>query len=269
MIKAIIILSLSVSVFFGAQQANAQSIKEIDSKLADYLDKISFYAGNPGIDPGKKLDTLININKRMDAYLKQVCIAVPATITANFPKAKEKGLNYVTADDKKIRFYSWDTKSSGGTMQILFDVAQYRTGEQVKVVDIEDIDGYGGDPGVKYAAVKTLKNKENNTIYLVVDMPRGTDGSITGGVIAYTIAHDSLKTVPMFETKAKTYDYISFNCSNRSYYDMEQSGYKPVIALDKKKQILKVPIVLGETCTRDYLTYKYDGNKFVFDKSAK
>ncbi len=267
--KTIKVLTVAISVFIGVNQAEAQSVKEIDARLADYLDKITYYVGNPGIEPGKKLDTLVNINKRMDAYLKQVCVAVPTTISANFPKAKEKGLNYVTSDDKKFRLYSWDSKSSGGTMQILYDVAQYKTGDNVKVVSIEDIDGYGGDPGIKYASVKTLKNKDNTSIYLVMDAPRGTDGSVTGGVIAYTIAHDSLKTIPLFETKTKTYDYISFTCSNRSFFDMEQSGYKPGIVFDKKKQTLKVPIVLGETCTRDYLTYKYDGNRFVFDKNVK
>lgn len=69
----------------------------------------------------------------------------PATLTAEFPRATKQGIEFVTLDNGKIRFYDWDTHSEG-SMHFFSDVAEYKTDSGVKLskLVVGDTNGYIG-----------------------------------------------------------------------------------------------------------------------------
>ena len=116
-----------------------------------------------------------------------------------------------------------------------------------------------GDPGCSYQHVDPVSTKDSKTVYLVrwVEALGSRLGS--RGIEAYIIKNKKLTKYPFFQTKTKTLDSIGYTI------DALPAGSLTEMRLTENGHKLEIPVVAkGGKPPGRYLTYRFDGNKFVF-----
>jgi len=233
------------------------TLNQIDQHIAAALSDITNKAGSTsdGSDVSKA-------NWKLLAYIKEACER-QEFLRAPLKKAQEAGLNRVTSSDGKLCIYCWDTLT-GGTMHNYWALAQYQDGNEV-LCDLlnpgsmkETDDGEGG---YWYDKIRTIKTKDNKTVYLVTGGSRGSTIDFGDIIEAYSIDKGQFALVPIFQTKTKLLDQI----------EIEVHGAEPVeILVSDDNQKVSVPIITKDgTPTDRFLVYKFNGSKFVFDPKLK
>lgn len=235
---------------------------QVDAQSTKLLKTISKEAQADSVD----YDKLNAANRALRVYLQKALLSRDA-MSNPLKKASDAGLEVFTSSDNKVKFCSWDTLT-GGTMHIFTSLVAYDAGNgQIKckimneTTTLED----GGSPGSMFEALHTVKTKDGRAVYVVQDLAILSGMVHERGIKAYVIANGKLTGFPLFQTPKKALDSISFGFGE--YSDRAQ------FELSADKQTLKVPIVLedksgvsGGKLTGKYLTYRFDGNRFVFQK---
>ncbi len=237
----------------------ALDANKADKQITSMLQKISALSQNQADD----FEKLQAANDQLLNYLKKNSTNL-SMMKAPLKEACNNGLSAFVSDDKKFRCYSWDTLT-GGTMHFFYSLIVYEAGNntfKAKVLNPSDKEAEE-DPGSCFEGLDTIKTKDGKTVYLVRDLFIGS-GMIHGRTItAYVVASGKLVEYPFFQTTKKLLKSINFGFGE--YTDATE------FVLSKDKKSLKVPLIKptpDETgaATGKYLTYVFDGNRFVFKK---
>lgn len=237
----------------------AFDVNQADKQITSILQKITALSQNQADD----YDKLQAANIQLLNYLKKNSTN-SQMMRASLKDACENGLSVFTSDDKKVKCYSWDTLT-GGSMHFFYSLISYDAGNssfKLKVLNPNDKETEE-DPGSCFEGLDTIKTKDGKTVYLIRDLFVGS-GMIHGRTItAYVLANGKLVEYPFFQTSKKILKSINFGFG--AYSDAAEF----VLTADKKT--LKVPLIkptpdeTGEA-TGKYLSYAFDGSRFVFKK---
>ena len=251
--------SLSAFQFCWPSHTDARAPESLDARLTSRLKQISKLGEQED-------DKLGSVNLDLLKFLKSACLS---SISMEDPlnNAIKAGLMAFTSTDKKVRCYSWDTLT-GGTMHVFYSLIAYDAGnDQFKCLVLNPATPESeGDPGSCFEALDTIKTTDGKTVYLTQDLFIGS-GMIHGRTIkAYVITNGKLTKYPFFQAGTKNLDSISF--------DFDEYGDATQFELSKDQKTLKIPIIkpAGKDApgsghaTGKYLTYLFNGTKFVFTK---
>lgn len=214
-------------------------------------------------------DSLEVVNTALLTYLKEKSEAAPGLMDIDLKAMDTAGIVVLTSEDNKFRIYCWDTET-GGTMRFLNSLIQYRTEVGAKVVVLNDI-ATTEEPGAFYREIYTVHATNGNTYYLVTSRGIYSSRDIVEGIQAYTIEKDKLNdSIKLFRTAKQQLNDISYACDFFSNIDSNTGSQRNLIRLSDDKQTLFIPIVNAKDEVTDRsLIYKFDGNQFVYDKSAR
>lgn len=208
-------------------------------------------------------------NVALFRYLEATCKRHPEMMGYDFMGLDSLGLSIETSPDRKLRIYCWD-QWNGGTMHFYAGLVQYETAPgKTAVYPLNDSAGLaeGLDAGEWYSGLQSIQTASGKTVYLVYYGSTGSGVDHTTGIRAITIKAGKLVwDYPFFYTKTKKYGSIGYYYSLLKTKDFSD-GDLPAITLSSDKKTLSLPVVTAEgRITRGTLTYRFDGEKFVFEK---
>ncbi len=263
--KKRIVLLLSLAIMLpctGAQAAPAsgkqQSISELDNMLAKLLSKLSEQAG------AGDSDKVASTNQLFITAIK-AAMSDPKLLSASLPKSKEAGLTKLSSADGKVCFYSWDTQT-GGTMHFYRDFVQFKTSKAAAYRDLNPPAKEEGDlaTGYFYHDLHSVVTSSSKPVYMPTYRSIFSNQDHSDGITAYSIEGDKLIEVPFFKTKTKTLKSISVPAIEVEWNDNGLINFK-----DQNKTLL-IPITVKDGgATGRFLTYRFNGQYFVFDEKAR
>jgi hypothetical protein len=217
--------------------------------------------------------------------LRKLILSDTSTISYSFQQLVDSGyVSITTSQDGNLRFYDWVTDYSREC--VFFDAAfQYRSNGKVYAfehfpADYDENNNYiQPEENTDYgcSARKIHDVKINGKTYYLVEFWTRYDGRHgVGGINAFTIENDKLKSVNLFKTKTETLNSISIEYCFADWYFRANSDdlYDWLFAFDNKTKTLYVPLIddniafgfvtdqyLLYTLMGDYLEYtgKYGG----------
>lgn len=263
--KLTVFLSLILTLFFSAD-LYAQDKEVIQEKILFYLSETKRLKYS--LDDYDSLDWT---NAQLMSYLRDIS-KNPATLQYSFDDMALQGMNIVTSEDKKLRIYSWDTET-GGTMRFFNELIQYRTSNGAESYVLNDVNIRDAEEqpnnGESFIKLYQIQTKNQSSIYLGFYVSIGSTRDIVKGVKVFTIDDNRLNdSIRVFQKANEQLNNVSY------YFDYHlsrnRSGkLKNDIYLSKEKQELYVPVVNEDyAITNKSLVYKFNGKKFVYDKTA-
>ncbi|WP_326985029.1 hypothetical protein VUJ46_11020 [Chryseobacterium sp. MYb264] len=181
----------------------------------------------------------------------------PETLNYSFKQFKEIGIDVVTSEDKKLRFYVWDTEL-GGTMKSYDQIIQYSSGKQVKTV-------YTKDQEENHHFVSEILKTDINNVnyYLVIFNGIFSTMDQSQAVQAFTIRHNELiDSDKIFKTKTKSLNKIEANFDFFSVVDRPERPLK-LIKFDHNN--LYIPVVNDKgVVSNKYLIYQKNKDGFQY-----
>ncbi|HZV13646.1 MAG TPA: hypothetical protein VFA55_10570 [Candidatus Kapabacteria bacterium] len=262
---------LLIAFAVSCAKAQEQSIKQIDARLARYLNRIICLdrcqnCDTTGVDYS---DSIQHVNDQLYAYMRKVFEANPATLTADFKHAKKNGLDYVTSEDGNLRFYDWDMET-GGTMHFFMDVAEYKTDAGVKVVAKYDGEtGFNGCYYHQHPGIAAIHAKDK-TVYVTTFGSIGSNQDEAMGIAAYALENNTLIRVPFFRVKKKLKDHIDLGYNRFAGTYGNDLDNEPEIHLSGDKQKLYIPIKnKNDGLTKRFTIYEFDGESYVLVKGSR
>ncbi len=262
-------IGIVIVYLFLVLPAKGQSVRQVQDMLSHYSQRIQTLRVSN--DYENRDDSLKAINKSLVNYLKTVGEKNPATLKARFNP--NEGIKILTSDDGLFRVYGWDVGNIGKAKS--FDaVFQYQSGKNTRTFVMNDASEISDTEGVVcsgeyYGELYTIHTKDSGNVYLVFGYSSYASGLGGPSLTAYKLRSGKLiSAYPFFNTTKETVGEISFT------YDLEVAGnehaYMPVIEISKDKQTIYIPVInKDEKVTTKDLVYKFDGNRFVYDKSAR
>lgn len=248
-----------------------QNIGEVKSTISNYLDKIDHCENNFENENGDSMITTLD-NKLLQ-YLTTACKKYPATLKFDLNNNQPSRLRIVTSADGNFRIYFWDD-GFAGTARSYSSLAQYRDERNkvhIKLLN-NGTERREGDvcSGSMVRTIKTIETRDGKIIYLTIERTILSNAYYMEAICSYLIDHGKLKhDYPLFQTKTKNLASIEFevdfsaeNKYNTSYSDGEAK-------ITTSNDTLLIPIIDNFSPTGKFLTYKFNGYKFVYDKNAK
>jgi len=240
----------------GALAAEAQSLDKIDATIAQFITRIENPSGG---------DDISTANTQLLAYMKRV-LADSRLLGAPLPKAHQAGLKANRSEDGRVCFYSWDDET-GGTMHFFTDLVQWKGKNGVHWLKLHPREGAEGpnyDRGFFYHDdLHSVRTADGNTIYMPTYRGISSHPDHTDGITAYSIAGDKLVEVPAFQAKSKSLTSIEVPASEVEWDEND------LITFKDHAQTLLIPITTKDgQVTGHFLTYRFDGHKYVFDEKA-
>ncbi len=223
-----------------------KSPEEIDMILLNKFADLEQHVSNDS-------DSIDNISTLLSQEIIDLISSNPETLEYDFKKLSNT-LKIITSDDKKLRFYSWDTQS-GGSMHFYKNIIQYQTenGVQTQVPETK-----ADDPQSYCSAIYTVKIQQQPH-YLVVTNGVYSSSDLRQSVLAYTISgRGKLEDVSIFKTKSKMNHKINVDFDFFSVVDRPERPLK-LITYNKRTGILTLPLVDGKKVTSKNITYRFNG----------
>jgi hypothetical protein len=214
-------------------------------------------------------DSLREINKDLIDCLKAACENNAETITAKF--SCPVGLNILTSEDGRFRIYNWDVGQAGAAASFN-TLAQYRSKNGVKTLIINDASTLGESDvcsGSYYSKLYSIRTLDGSYIYVALQHSKYASGYGGVSITAYKLKDGNLICqFPCFITSSKSVGYIGFN------YDfslpINRDAEFPEIKFSKDNSLIYVPVIdTDDAVTKKYLTYKFDGYRYVFQNKKK
>jgi hypothetical protein len=256
------------AAFIAPVCARSQSFDWADTHLVSLFNRMDYWSKYCFNDPtDKKVDSLRNASGKIYDFIENIIVRFPASLTVELPKAKEKGLRYVSSEDNKVRIYSWQAKMEGHGTSPKFeyrDVAAYVYSSGRKYRDISN-----GTEGGFCTNITTIRNRDSNTIYIASYYSMsGSDK--TEKLKAYQIENNFLKEISVFQVGEKVPKHLWCEYTLPS---KETKYLLPAIHFNAAKTKLYVPAteMKGDrsVLTDKYLVYVFNGFMFVFDKDSE
>lgn len=242
---------------FGLRaQSSKREIKSIEDSVNYYITQLSTHRVGESDD----------YNQPLFDYLIKVLNSQPNTLKESFSTLNNPSkLTIVTSADKRFRIYSWDDMD-GGTMRSYSSIIQYKASDGIHAIALynEAMDNPNNDtPSYFYSNIYTIKTKSGKTVYLALRKAIFSTRDVSTGIQAFTIENNKVQdTIHFFKTRTNSLN--SFDCYYVYGYDQ-----KPVIHFSADKKYLYVANIDYETPILNWLVYKFDGYKFVYDHNEK
>ncbi|MDD2368891.1 MAG: hypothetical protein PHQ90_06275 [Sulfuricurvum sp.] len=199
-------------------------------------------------------DSIEDVSEQLSQEIIDLISSNPETLEYDFKKLVNT-LKIITSDDKKLRFYSWDTQT-GGSMHFYKNIIQYQTenGVQTHVPETKE-----DDPQSYCSAIYTVKIKQQPQ-YLVITNGVYSSSDLRQSVLAYTISNTGkLEDASIFKTKSKTMNHkIDVDFDFFSVVDRPERPLK-LITYNKQTGILTLPLVDGKNVTSKNINYRFNG----------
>jgi len=246
-------ICLLCSVFATSAAAAAPSAADLE--LSKCLDKITKLKQS---DQGDNDDKVVAANAALMKYLKSICTK-PELINDPLKKADAAGLSIKTSDDKKVRYYSWDTET-GGTMHFFDALVVWDAGNNNW--KFKDLNPATKDMGASYVDLKTVKTNDGQTVYIAKTLSIGSGMAHGYEIEAMVIKNGNLLKYPFFQTPKKLLTSID--------YSFGQWDDKADIQYSDNNKTIKIPVIKNDadgngTPTGKYLIYEFDGKHYVFN----
>jgi len=262
--KSILLLFLAVWLWSSSQ---AQTLEWSDNRIAKLFDRMDYWGDFCYKDPhNKKVDSLRVSGGRIYDFVEDLIVMYPYALDGDFPKAKEKGLHYVTSDDGQLRIYSWLAKMEGheGVPHAEYrDVAGFKTSAGRKYHDISN-----GTEGAYCTNITMVQTKKNIPIYLV-NYYTVHDGIKMEKIKAYALKDGGIREISSFIDGTKNPKQLWCD------YALERGHSEtdaPEIHLSPDKQKLYVPVterVGGRYVLTDkYEVFLFNGFMYINEKPA-
>jgi hypothetical protein len=254
-------------LFINTISAQTTDADKADYTIAVYLNKIN-HLSQVKRDPDVESDSLILVNNQLMAYIQSIGNQ-PAILASALSRAEDAGMIMQTSEDKKIRFYAWDTWIDNA-MHYFNLLAQYQAGNETKMLVLNDIAIRTNDlrdPGSYPTELDMIQNRDGKTIYMLSDCSVAPNNYKANGVKAYAIEDGIRKTVSFFETTGAPVDNIDY-VFNATY---DSTNFNPgIIHFSEDKKQLFVPYVTPNgKLSKDFLLYNFDGRKYVLNKKQR
>ena len=264
-------IGIVIVFLFLVLPAKGQSVRQVQDMLSHYSQRIQTLRVSN--DYENRDDSLKAINKSLVNYLKTVGEKNPATLTAKF-KSKE-WVNILTSADGLFRIYSWDV-CKDGTAKSYDAVFQYRSNKKVVTFVMGDASVDEDSEGVVcsgeyYYKLYTIHTKDSGNVYLVLGYSSYASGYGGNSLTAYKLRNgEFIGAYPFFKTAKTTVGEINFQYDLEAPINENKKAEMPDIRLSKDKQTIYIPVITRhDEITKRDLIYKFDGNRFVYDKNAK
>jgi hypothetical protein len=177
----------------------------------------------------------------------------PETLSYDFKKLKDK-LYIITSEDKKLKFYVWDT-GMGGTMISFDQMIQYSSNGKVKTI-------YNSD--TPYFVSEIIRTSiRNQTYYLVISNGIFSNKDQAQAVQAFTIKNDKLiDTDKIFKTKTKMLNKIE---AEFDFFSVVDRPERPLQLIKFEQNKLYIPVVDEKgTVSKKFLVYQLNSNCFEY-----
>lgn len=236
-------------LFFVSNIAYAQNTKFVN-KETELLKEYKKFSETDDFD--SKENQSIKFSKDFKKFISEN----PETLTYDFKNLKNK-LYVITSEDRKLRFYVWDT-GLGGTMVSFDQIIQYSSNGKVKTIYNKE------QSDTAYFVSNIIKTSVNNqTYYLVISNGIFSNKDQAQAVQAFTIRNDKLiDSDKIFKTKTTTLNKIQVDFDFFTVVDRPERPLK-LIKFDKDK--LYIPIVDKEgAVSKKFLMYQLNNNYFQY-----
>ncbi len=249
-----------------------KDIRSVEKKISGFIQRLEhWYFLRDTTGELSTYDSISAVNDSLIHYLNDVCLNEPATLTSSLDSS---GLHIVSSADGKLRFYSWNAWL-GGTMEYYMDYAQFKDGRDLHFINLKDTSDEE-DYGCIYTGMSKAVTKDGRTVYLVNEYAKISTRDRFEGISAWEIKDGALQPCAIFQSKSKVLTSIGCSFDAGSYFTspgFPDSGKElPDIHFDSSETKLYIPIVVSgsssDSITNKYLVYKFDGNRFVYLKSA-
>jgi len=250
----LIISFLLVFILIGGA-ALAQDIKNIEHDLVMAFHQIDSaynkeYRNHDDNDTTDYASLVELANDEFQEKLLDATSKYPETLTYGFPALQEAGVSVATAPDHKFRCYTWDTRT-GGSYIMHAAIYQY---------DHNGIASYA-EEGDGYDELDEL-NTNGQTIYIGFYSGRGMTTLFYQGVSLVEFRNDSIVPAELFKTNKKLLSNINFE-----YYlptSNEEGLDGALLKCDDNGKTIRIRVINGkEKVTRNWITYKFDGQYYV------
>lgn len=265
------LISLSL-LLLSANGLQAQTITNAEQHIKSCLDAISYwrFAYNPAdttfattVSP---TDSIVAYNKSLEEYLISNCNHIPQLLSGNINLPDNSDMSMVTADDKKMRIYSWDSHQSK-EQPFWRVVALCKLNGKVAA---QSLTNSGKTIKGDHKAIYSIKGSGNKNYYLAVYNIIAPNRPISiSGVTTYGIENGVLKQINLFEEQGKRGNNIQYQYDYYANYSYDKMKEIHTIHLSKNKKKLYIPMVNGTILNGEWKVYLFDGEKFVYNKDEK
>jgi hypothetical protein len=259
------LLALAVATCSAMAQTTKPFHNETDA--AEAFGRIEYWNSNQEIsDSVNTIDSLYRANELFLTAFMAWLNKDQRTASMSFAKLKERGVTIAESKDKKVRVYSWDTRT-GGTMRFYEAVIQYKgTGGYKTVVLADPENTEEGTPGSWFAKVDQLKTAAGKTIYLLTG--NSVLATREAGRIMIGVAINGTKleqNLHLFKTEIGLTDELSIGFTIEDF----ETDYRATILFNEKTKQLLVPAVSEETWLLTGKKEVYGFNGKYFEKRKK
>lgn len=198
-----------------------------------------------------------NLSETFSKSFKQFISENPETLHFNFTQLKKAGIDVVTSEDQKLRFYVWDTEL-GGTMRSYDQIIQYSSNGKVKTVFSKEQDE---NHHFVSEIFKTEINSQN--YYLVIFNGIFSTKDQSQAVQAFTIRNNQLvDTDKIFKTKTKSLNRIE---AGFDFFSVVDRPERPLKLIKFEKDKLYIPVVDNKgIVSKKHLVYQKNNDCFQY-----
>jgi hypothetical protein len=267
------------TILFGTMTSYSKETnsKLIEERVISYIKAIHYwkYSYKDDNDLIQPYDSLVYYNKELMNYLNHTCKTNPAIVSYNFDSAKNirLGFGVVASEDKKLKYYYWNTET-GGTMFFFDAIVQYSWKGNIRTKVLNDISDplkkeEKSDCWMRYDTIYTLHTNKKKTVYIVIGTSVLYSDLHATSIESYCIENGALKPAPFFKTTKSILSSIFYEYSIFANSDFIDNREKYSVHLSANRKKLYIPVIQDERPTGKWIVYNYDGDKFVYDKNAK
>lgn len=262
----ILLFTLGLSPVF-AQSGKLQGMEQELVLVHNTAAKSLYYEHNTSYDNGIEFySELTNLSfRQFDIMLNKILIEDQG-MTYPFGELRKSGINgtnIVWSCDSLLRVFSW--MLPGGTQQFYGNTIQYKNTSSITCTLPFQIE-YDEYPSAKdgsydYLHIYLLRNSDKN-IYILSGSAQRSTRIASYRLMAFSIV-DKLVVENVFEDiNGKQSNEINVSYDIADSYANLPMGEFPRPIIDEKKKLLKVPRIIDNRFTGEYIQYVFDGRKF-------
>lgn len=201
-----------------------------------------------------------------------------SSLVYGFAKLKEESdVSILTSQDRKVRFYTWDTHT-GGTSPDYAAYVQYNNGPSInigrftpftssKYVDVSDVkqDGYEPSEGGWIDCLYQIDQPNGNTVYITSAYNKASSSEGGQDIIAMQIIDGKLQKIPF--TYGNGEESLSTGCYYSIpdwYFTTDGLGWDWVPSFDSETNTLYVPEDGDMVMSDRYNKYQFKDGKMRY-----
>lgn len=215
-------------------------------------------------------DSLLRYSNYFTKEFSDLLASDSNTLTYPFSSlAKNTKIKIISSEDHRLRVYSWDDQS-GGSMRFYNQAYQWSENQKVhtqihtNTTARNGLEEEGLNPRGYFSKVYTIKNKENQSIYLVIENGKYSNRDLMQQITAYQIDNNQLIATPVFKTPKEQLSSIYVGYDFSSVVDRPE---RPIEIITLQENTLLVALVTEKgVVTSKNLIYEWNGQFFQFTK---